>query len=173
MPIKDRKLNSMTFQVFHGLYEPCVMLKQICYTSSFLVRLPSTLRPYGRKYRWQTTELNSQGQIRGKTIVIKKSQFRGNFLGKFRLKGIGFAVISRTVLMKQNGKFAIFAGGWKWWALACVITTTTTEPSTTYKCCVLEPAIWCSKRPLALRSLLDLVLSRTRFFLISDHHLPF
>ena len=34
-----------TFQVFHGLYEPCVMLKKICYTSSFLVRLPSTLRP--------------------------------------------------------------------------------------------------------------------------------
>jgi len=27
------------------------------------------------------------------------------------LKGIGFAVISRSVLMKQNGNFAIFTGG--------------------------------------------------------------
>ena len=46
-----------------------------------------------------------------RSLLKKKSQFRGNFLGKFCLKGVGFAVISRTVLMKQNGKFPIFAGG--------------------------------------------------------------
>lgn len=36
---KMKFLNFMTFQVFHDLYDPCVLLKKIYYTSSFLVRL--------------------------------------------------------------------------------------------------------------------------------------
>ena len=37
----------------------------------------------------------------------------------------------------------------------------------------LKPAILCSKPPLALRSGLDLVFSRTRFLVKRDHHLLF
>ena len=42
-----------------------------------------------------------------KRSLLKKKPISG----KFCSKGIGFAVISRTVLMKQNRKFTIFAGG--------------------------------------------------------------
>ena len=57
-----------------------------------------------------------QGKIRvkfGRKTIDKKGQFRGNFLGKFRYKAIGFALISRTFLMKQDGSFAHFWGGGK------------------------------------------------------------
>ena len=63
------------------------------------------------------------GQFRGKIrdkfrweTIIKKANFAKNFLGKFRWKAIGFALISWTFLMKQNRNFAnfffFFWGGW-------------------------------------------------------------
>ena len=126
------------------------------------------------------------GQFRGKIrdkfrweTIIKKANFAKNFLGKFRWKAIGFALISWTFLMKQNRNFAnffFFGGGgrWKWWANIYAMTTTT-EASTTYKINVAfsKPAILSLKPPLALRSRLDLVFSRTRFFFIWDRHVLF
>ena len=55
--------------------------------------------------------------------------------------------------------------------LACAIATTT-ETSTT-NAVFLKPLILRLKPPLALQPHLDLVLSRTRFFFIRDHHLLF
>ena len=45
-----------------------------------------------------------------KKQLLKKPISR-KFSDKFRYKAIGFALISRTFLMKQNGNFANFFGG--------------------------------------------------------------
>ena len=48
--------------------------------------------------------------------------------------------------MKQDGNFAHFWEGGKWWVSACTITTTT-ETLTTYKCCLFKPGNFLLKTP--------------------------
>ena len=87
---------------------------------------------------------------------------------QFRLKAIGFALISRMFLMKQNGNFAIFLGGGM---MSVSLCNNNCNRNINYNHInqnkmlpFFKMVILCSKTPLALRSHLDLVLSCTRLF---------
>ena len=107
-----------------------------------------------------------QRQIHG-----KNGQFCEKFSGQISLGSDRFRVDFMNIFNETKPQFCHFffffwgGGRWKWWANIYAMTTTT-EASTTYKINVAfsKPAILSLKPPLALRSRLDLVLSRKRFF---------
>ena len=72
-------------------------------------------------------------------------------------------LISRTFLIKQDGNFAHFWGGGKWWALACAITTT--ETPTTYKFCLFKHGDFELKTPACFAMPFGLGILLHRFFL--------
>ena len=70
--------------------------------------------------------------------------------------------------MKKDGNFAFFLGGGGRWALACAITTTT-ETSTTYKCCPFKTPDFVFKTPACFAISFELgILSHKVFSLLSE-----
>ena len=90
-------------------------------------------------------------------MVDFAEKFRSNFAEKRSFKN------SRTFLIKQDGNFAHFWGGGKWWALACAITTT--ETPTTYKFCLFKRGDFELKTPACFAMPFGLGILLHRFFL--------